>query len=580
MRFRLDPEDGDGLGVAQHGVEVHGRVPYQRRAGLSDFVIQCYDLPVSRVLPGVFVLLFATSVFADETQRYLVATRHPAKAGGLAVATNALRDPAARRLASFELFQGFAADLTEDEAASLRRSSGVRWIEPVVARRSANAVPLPDQQIVPGGIAQIRGPETWAGRRSAEINVVVIDTGIDFRHPELKGTWAGGTNVIDPSLSPMDDSGHGTHVAGTIAAGNNKQGIIGVTRGINLWGVKALDANGDGNVESVIKGLDWVVARKNEIGGRWVVNLSLTGTIESWAENEALQRAFDAGLLIVAAAGNHSSAFPGPVSYPAAIPGIVAVGAIDELEVIAPFSNQGPELDLVAPGVEVWSTTLTGTNYASWVRPAGDNLVEGRALTGSKTGKVTAEYIDCGLGSADEITYAVKGKIALLQRGGETFAVKTRRARDAGAAAVVIFNDRDDPNIRWTLSDDPSEDWPVTIGLLKEHGDALVAQGGGVLTVAFEPHDYAVGSGTSMAAPHVAGAAALLWSMAPDATPASITNAMITTAKDLGEPGHDAAFGHGLIDVYAAAQMLAPEAFVEPDPGTRTGRRKLKRGKP
>jgi subtilisin family serine protease len=537
---------------------------------------------VTRVLPGVVALLIATSALAAETQRYLVATRRPAKAGGLAVATNALRDPGARRVASFDLFHGFAADLTEDEVASLRRSSGVRWIEPVAARHAANIAPLPDQQIVPGGIAQIRGPETWEGRLSAEINVAVIDTGIDYRHPELKGSWAGGTNVIDSSLSPLDDSGHGTHVAGTIAAGNNKQGIVGVTRGINLWGVKALDANGDGNVETVIKGLDWIVARKNEIGGRWVVNLSLTGTAESWAEHEALQRAFDAGLLIVAAAGNYSSSVPGPVSYPAAIPGILAVGAVDELDVIAPFSNQGPELDLVAPGVEVWSTTLTGSSKVSWVRPAGGNLIEGRALTGSKEGKVTAEYIYCGLGSADEITYAVKGKIALLKRGGETFAVKTRRARDAGAAAVVIFNDRDDPNIRWTLSgaSDPPEEWPVTIGLLKEHGEALVAQGGGVLTVALEPHDYAVGSGTSMAAPHVAGAAALLWSMAPNATPASITNALITTAKDLGAPGHDATFGHGLIDVFAAAQMLAPEAFVEVDPGPRTGRRKLKRGKP
>jgi len=514
------------------------------------------------------------SASAADVQRYFVATRQPAKAAIVSLAQ--------RHATPFELFQGFAADLTASEAAALQGSSDVRWVEPVLPRHRADITPRPNEQVIPTGIAQVRAPEAWIAHQSAVINVAVIDTGVDYRHPEFKFSWAGGMNILDPAAPPLDDSGHGTHVAGTIAAGNNRFGVVGVARGVRLWGVKVLDAVGDGNTESVIKGLQWVVDKKREVGGRWVVNLSLTGTQQSWAEQEALQHAFDAGLLIVAAAGNHIGSTPDGVAYPAAVPGVLAVGAVDDANHVAYFSNEGPELDLVAPGVNVWSTALTGTNTIGWSRRTGGPLYEGRPLTGSKLGKVTAEYIYCGVGRPEEVGYDVKDKIVIMKRGVETFGAKTRRARDHGAAAVVIFNDRDDTNLNWTLNgpNEAAEEWPIAVALLQKDGEALIAQGGGALTIGAEPHDYILSNGTSMAAPHVAGAAAFLWSLAPNATPAAIITALTATATDLGSSGHDPVFGYGLLDVYAAAQMLMPGAFLEADPSRpQSPRRSTDRGK-
>jgi serine protease len=97
------------------------------------------------------------------------------------------------------------------------------------------------------------------------------------------------------------------------------------------------------------------------------------------------------------------------------------------------------------------------------------------------------------------------------------------------------------------------------------------------MSIAYDPDDYDIKSGTSMAAPHVAGAIALVWSMAPDATPAQITNALIATASDLGAPGRDDLYGHGQVNVFEAARMLSPSAFTGV---ITTGRRILTRRKP
>jgi serine protease len=255
---------------------------------------------------------------------------------------------------------------------------------------------------------------------------------------------------------------------------------------------------------------------------------------------------------------------------------------------LASFSNQGPELDVVAPGVDVLSTFRVGTGLISFV-VNGQTTYAGGALTGTKKGSVTGEYVFCGLGKREEIPASVAGKIALIKRGDLTFAEKTRNAKEAGAIAVVIFN-RDDSAISWTLivEEDPSTatyDWPVTVGIPLADGEALAAKGGGTITVAAQADDYGSLSGTSMATPHVAGAAAVLWAVAPNATAAEVAAALKATAHDLGAAGPDVVFGAGVIDVFEATKHLSPTAFnpidpTNPPPGSRptTGRRYVRRG--
>lgn len=538
---------------------------------------------MTRIALGAFLLLLTTAAFATETERYFVATRHPVREVGVNSFTRELGDSAERGVKTFSIVHGFAANLTAEEAANLRKSPEVRYVEKNVERHLMATVTRPGEQMVPYGVTLVNAPQTWAGRVSVAVNVAVIDSGVDHRHSELKAAWAGGYNVLNPdSEFAMDGVGHGTHVAGTIAAGNNHIGVVGVASNVRLWGVKAIADDGTGTMEDVVKGLEWVIEKKRTEGGRWVVNLSVGGPEAATPEREAFARAIADGIIAVAASGNDSAGTPAPVSYPAAYPGVIAVGAVNELSAHWPTSNQGPEVDFVAPGVKVISTDLHDDKFLSYVRTPEDKVLVTRHLNGSKEGGVSAEYINCGLGTVNDFPAAVQGKIALIQRGGDTFGTKAKRARQAGAVGVIIYNNND-TGIVWTLldNDDPEANtypWPITIGMTQADGEELVAKGSSRITIGYDPDDYSPKTGTSMATPHVTGAVAMLWGLAPEATPAQIYNALVTTAKDLGTPGKDDKFGYGLIDLFAAAKMLAPEAFEDtPPPPGRSGRRYLRR---
>jgi len=169
---------------------------------------------------------------------------------------------------------------------------------------------------------------------------------------------------------------------------------------------------------------------------------------------------------------------------------------------------------------------------------------------------------------------------SLIQRGGDiTFALKTRRALQAGAIGVAIFN-HDNSSMNWTLvnSGDPADvdfPWPVVVGLRKEDGEALRNQRG-VVELGHAVDDYGTLSGTSMATPHVVGVAALVWSAAPSATAQQVRDAIAGTARDLGAPGFDVTYGNGVVDALEAARHLAPGLFgsgATPEPApVRRGR--------
>lgn len=527
------------------------------------------------------VLLSATAAFAGETRRYLVATHGPAREAASALRAGPGGSILDRRpVKEFRIVDAFAADLTEAEAAALRTSPGVRRVEPVVERTlQAIDVTTPGMQTIPYGLRAANAQYAWEGRRSdVVVHVAVMDSGVDYRHPDLADAWAGGYDVFDPQGPALDDIGHGTHVAGIVGARNNNFGVAGVAPNVRLWGVKVVDETGRGTMEDLLHGLDWVLQKKRELGGLWVVNMSLGGKEASPTEQEGFDRLRNEGLILVSSSGNDSKpSAPAPIRFPAAYPGVIAVGAVDDKNRIGKFSNSGPELSFVAAGVEVLSTTLPGDAFGSYVRVS-DNVLRAKHLVGAKLAGVTAPYIYCGLGGAGDFPSSVEGKIALVQRGGDTFADKARRAKEAGAVAVAIINNNE-TNLTWTLypAEDPDAQnypWPIVVALSKADGERL-AERPGVMTIGYEPDDYDDRTGTSMAAPHVAGAVAMLWSLAPDASPNAIYTALMMTAKDLGDTGKDPFYGHGAIDVNAAARLLAPEAFA----GRTTGRRILKRGK-
>jgi serine protease len=191
---------------------------------------------------------------------------------------------------------------------------------------------------------KIQMPAAWDRTAGSGITVAIIDTGVDFGAPDLSAAnRLPGYDFFNNDTDPTDDNGHGTHVAGTVAQStNNGVGAAGVAYQARLLPVKALGNNGQGSYDNIIKGI--IYAANN---GARVINLSLAGRSPSQALRDAVQYAQNQGVVVVAAAGNSG----GAVEYPAAYDEfVIAVGATGYSDARAPYSNFGPQIDLVAPG--------------------------------------------------------------------------------------------------------------------------------------------------------------------------------------------------------------------------------------
>lgn len=205
-----------------------------------------------------------------------------------------------------------------------------------------------DKQTVPWGIERVNAPAAWAASRGAGVKVAVVDTGVDPNHKDLRVSAAFSAFENE---GPEDGNGHGTHVAGTIAGLDNGIGVVGVAPDVTLIAAKVLDSGGSGTYATVIAGLQWAVEQEAD-----VVNMSLGGDQGEPSLEEAFQAAADAGVVIVAAAGNNS----GAVGYPAKYPSTIAIAASDSSDKAAYFSSRGPEVEFITPGVQVYSTYKGG----------------------------------------------------------------------------------------------------------------------------------------------------------------------------------------------------------------------------
>ena len=202
---------------------------------------------------------------------------------------------------------------------------------------------------------------TWDIQRGdPSVAVAVIDTGVayeDFGPFRKAPDWGGtpfltGFNVLDGTNHANDDNFHGTHVASTIAeATNNSEGVTGLAFECAILPVKVLDSEGLGSFFDVAEGIDYATGFSQ--GGSnpvKVINLSLGGDASSQTVERAIDRAVGAGITVVAASGNDGA---GSVSFPAALPNVIAVGAVDGRPQKAPYSNSGSALDIVAPGGDI-----------------------------------------------------------------------------------------------------------------------------------------------------------------------------------------------------------------------------------
>ncbi|MDR4433500.1 S8 family peptidase [Bacillus tequilensis] len=195
----------------------------------------------------------------------------------------------------------------------------------------------------------IQVKQAWkAGLTGKDVKIAVIDSGIS-PHDDL--SIAGGYSAVSYTSSYKDDNGHGTHVAGIIGAKHNGYGIDGIAPEAQIYAVKALDQNGSGNLQSLLQGIDWSITNRMDI-----INMSLGTTADSQILHDAVDKAYEQGVLLVAASGNDGNGKP--VDYPAAYSSVVAVSATNENNQLASFSTTGNEVEFSAPGTNITSTYL------------------------------------------------------------------------------------------------------------------------------------------------------------------------------------------------------------------------------
>jgi len=257
---------------------------------------------------------------------------------------------------TYDLVPTIAAWLPEQAVTTLSADPGVLRIE-----ADAQIFTLDTELESSWGVEHIgAGVAHASGNKGAGVKVGIIDSGIDYTHPELTANYAGGWDFVNNDADPRDDYGHGTQVAGIVGAADNGTGMVGVAPEADLYAYKVFDSSGNGSYSDVIAALSRAID-----DGIGVVNMSFGSEGDpGQAFRDACENAAAAGLVLVAAAGNfgNPSGTGDNITYPGRYPSVIAVGAtMDPDDTRAFFSSTGPDLDLMAPGYEIYTTDLFGT---------------------------------------------------------------------------------------------------------------------------------------------------------------------------------------------------------------------------
>ncbi|MDO9088317.1 MAG: S8 family serine peptidase [Anaerolineaceae bacterium] len=462
----------------------------------------------------------------------------------------------------FEELNSFVVTVPEQALAGLRNNPNVVSIEEDVLR-------YPASQTVPYGIDMVQARDIWDADRNgaidagaptgAGITVCIIDSGIYAAHDDFSQV-----NIVDgytniPNSNYFEDFfGHGTHVAGTITAQLNNAGVVGVSPGkVSLFIVKVFGDDGAWAYSSSLAD----AANRCGAAGAKIISMSLGGTQKNKLEERAFNTLYNNGVLSIAAAGNDGNT---AISYPGGYASVMSVAAIDENMVVADFSQKNTTVEIAAPGVGVLSTVpylsenwvvVDGTTYnANHVEYSGQGDTSGQLANGL-------------LCKTTDLVNDMTGKVVLCQRGEISFGEKVTNAVSKNAEAVIIYNNIPG-NELFTLGEEYSSS-KIAISISQEDGLYLVNNKLGQVAAlhsktTIPASGYEAWDGTSMATPHISGVAALIWSKNPSWTNVQVRNALNATAKDLGDPGRDVAYGWGLVQAYDALTYLLGSPLPTP----------------
>jgi subtilisin family serine protease len=468
--------------------------------------------------------------------------------------------------------------------AELSRDPAVETAEPNYLRRVSLTPPndllftnlwaLQNTGQSPNGItgtagADIRFVPAWSLTQPPGTNrpvVAVIDSGVDYRHPDLASNiWINngeipnngndddsdgyvddyyGYDFADNLPDPIDSGFHGTHVAGTIAAvGNNLIGVIGVDYQARIM---SLRASNDGETlpdSAIISAIQYATMMKGRGVNVVAINESFGGGGSNSAERAAMVTAGNAGIIFCVAAGNDSSDNDTTLTYPAdyRLGNMIVVAATDQNDALSFFSNFGTNtVDVGAPGENILSLLpiAPAVSPESMNPPPGivfaqvsqgATIYQANELTyaGITTG-LTATVYYCGLGNPTDFPAAVNNNIALIQRGSLNFSDKVLNAMAAGARAVIIYNNTAG-NFFGTLGG--PNNWIPAVSL--SQADGLALQTNASAAVLHGLYQYL--DGTSMATPHVAGAVAFAAMDFPSETVTQRVQRVLTNGDIIGD---------------------------------------------
>lgn len=506
-------------------------------------------IPALGLCVAALAVAFAGSASAAPgTTRVIVAFK-PGTAANVKSAVAAARG--AVKLDIFNM-NAMAIEVPTAALAGLQHNPNVEYVEEDVIRKPfalttpSTGVPYRTGQLVPYGIKLVQADQL-SDANASNRKICIIDSGVDFSHEDLKDNGANVTGEYDSGTGwwYTDETHHGTHVFGTIAAVNNGLGVVGVNpnKQLKLHIVKVFGQDGAWTYSSTLAN----AANMCGAAGANVITMSLGGGARSITE----QRAFDSlqtkGVLSIAAAGNDGNS---KTSYPAGYGSVMSVAAVDENKVVASFSQYNKDVEIAGPGVSVLSTVPMGTGVDTALT-VGSTHYASSAMDGSPVKTATAPLADFGIG--DTVDTTVSGKVCLIQRGTIDFATKVTNCQNSGGVGAIVYN-----NVAGSFSGTLGTTVTTIPSLTASDTDgaAMKTQLGQSATVTVKASNYAYFDGTSMATPHVSAVAALVWSYFPTCTGAQIRTSLDNSALDLGAAGRDTRYGYGLVQAKAAYDRI------------------------